>query len=262
MKIKGNLSNGNVPVNEDESIDDLQNGYHIIQKKNAFRYGVDAVLLADFVKTKKNDKVLEIGTGTGIIPILMIARAKERYIPAVIEAVEVQNHMAEMASRSVELNSLQDLIKIKNIDIRNYDKELKKAEYDVVVMNPPYMRTEKGINCPDESRNIACFEVKGTLEELIGSARDLLKTGGKLFMIQRADRLVDVFCAMRAVGIEPKKIRFVQSKPRSKPHLILIMGSRNGGVELIFDDPLIIYEEEGTYTKDALEIYGREQDVT
>lgn len=249
-----------VLINEDESIDDLQNGYHIIQKKNAFRYGVDAVLLADFVKTKKNDKVLEIGTGTGIIPILIAAKANKREMPASIEAVEVQSQMAEMADRSVELNSLQDLIKIRNIDIRNFDSNLKKAEYDIVVMNPPYMRAEKGINCPDESRNIACFEIKGTLEELIESAKDLLKTGGKLFMIHRADRLADVFFAMRTAGIEPKKIRFVQSKPRSKPHLILIMGSRNGGVELKFDDPLIIYEEDGTYTKDVLEIYGREQE--
>lgn len=244
-------------IKEDESLEDLQNGYYLIQKKEGFRFGVDAVLLSDFAKVKKGEKVLEMGSGTGIIPILLAAK----YKPARIEAMEIQEHMAEMGNRSLQLNKLDGFVHISHLDLKDGVSKFGKAVFDVIVTNPPYMKAASGINCPQEERNIACFEVKCTIEDVVNSARDMLRTGGRFYMVHRADRLADIIFAMRTSGLEPKLIRFVQSKPRSKPHLILICGVRNGGPELRFEEPLIIYEEDGSYTEEILRIYGRGDEI-
>ena len=238
---------------EDESLEDLQNGYYLIQKKDGFRFGVDAVLLADFAKIKKGEKVLEMGSGTGIIPILLATR----YNPSKIEAIEIQEPFVEMGNRSLKLNKFDGFVKINHLDLKEGPEFFGKAVFDVVVTNPPYMKAESGINCPQEERNIACFEVKCTIDDVVSSAKELLRSGGRFYMVHRADRLVDIVFAMRNAGLEPKRIRFVQSKPRSKPHLILICGVRSGGPELKVEEPLIIYEEDGSYTEEILRIYGR-----
>ncbi len=240
-------------VFQGETLDDLQNGYSIIQKADSFRYGVDAVLLSDFAEIRNNHSVIDLGTGTGIIPILIYAKKK----PAEITAVEIQKDMAEMAERSVRLNGLQSHIKILNMDLKDAPGLLGKARYDCVVTNPPYVKKECGINNPSETKAIARFEIKCSLEELLSTAKELLKPGGKLFMVHRTDRLADIIYEMRNNGIEPKRIRFVHPSIGKRPNLLLIEGARGGNRELRFMDPLYIHDENGNYTEEIYRIYGR-----
>jgi len=240
-------------IKADECIDDLQNGYMLIQKNDAFKFGVDAVLLADFAEPKRTDHVLEMGTGTGIIPILLYARKQ----PASITALEIQADMADMAQRSIKYNKLEDKINVLNMDLKAAAEKLGKARYDCVVTNPPYVKKEAGINNPTETKAIARFEIACTLQDVVGCAKDLLRSGGKLYMVHRADRLVDIIFEMRNQGVEPKRIRFVHSSIGKRPHLVLIEGSRGGRPELKFMDPLYIYDDKGEYTGEIHRIYGR-----
>ena len=240
-------------IKEDECLDDLQNGYMLIQKNNAFKFGVDAVLLADFALVKRSDKVLEMGTGTGIIPILLHAKKQ----PVSITALEIQEDMADMAQRNIKYNKLEDKISILHMDLKEAPERLGKAIYDCVVTNPPYVKREAGINNPEESKAIARFEITCTLQDVISTAKELLRTGGKFFMVHRADRLVDIIFEMRSQGVEPKRIRFVHSNAGKRPHLILIEGVRGGRPELKFMDPLYIYDSMGEYTEEIHRIYGR-----
>lgn len=240
-------------IKEDECLDDLQNGYMLIQKNNTFKFGVDAVLLADFAQVQRSDHVLEMGTGTGIIPILLHAKKQ----PASITALEIQADMADMAQRNIKYNKLEDKISILHMDLKEAPERLGKANYDCVVTNPPYVKREAGINNPEESKAIARFEITCTLQDVVSTAKELLRTGGKLFMVHRADRLVDIICEMRNQGLEPKRIRFVHSNAGKRPHLILIEGVRGGRPELKFMDPLYIYDSMGEYTEEIHQIYGR-----
>lgn len=240
-------------IKEDESLDDLQNGYMLIQKNNAFRFGVDAVLLADFVEAKRTDEILEMGTGTGIIPILLHAKKQ----PKSITALEIQTDMAEMARRSIQYNHLSETIEVLNMDLKEAAAKLGKARYDCVVTNPPYVKKEGGINNPEETKAIARFEIACTLSDVVNTAKELLKSGGKLFMVHRADRLVDIIYEMRNAGLEPKRLRFVHSNINKRPHLILIEGTRGGRPELRLMDPLYIYDDKGEYTEEIHRIYGR-----
>ncbi|MDF2839867.1 MAG: putative O-methyltransferase [Clostridia bacterium] len=240
-------------IKEDECLDDLQNGYMLIQKNNAFKFGVDAVLLADFAEVKRSECVLEMGTGTGIIPILLHVKKQ----PAAITALEIQGDMADMAKRSIQYNKLEDKIKILHMDLKDAIENLGKANYDCVITNPPYVKREAGINNPTETKALARFEIACTLQDVIGSAKELVRPGGKFFMVHRADRLVDIIFEMRNQGIEPKRIRFVHSNSGKRPHLILIEGVRGGKPELRFMDPLYIYDDKGEYTEEIHRIYGR-----
>ncbi|KUO76797.1 MAG: hypothetical protein APF77_21250 [Clostridia bacterium BRH_c25] len=238
---------------QDETVDDLQNGYKIIQKSHAFRFGVDAVLLADFANIKHEHSVIDLGTGTGIIPILIYAKKK----PSEITAVEIQRDMADMAERSIKLNGLGNNIKVLCMDLKDAPMLLGKARYDCVVTNPPYVKKESGINNPSESKAIARFEIMCSLEEVLMAAKELLKPGGKLFMVHRTDRLADIIYEMRNNGIEPKRIRFVHPSIGKRPNLLLIEGARGGNKELKFMDPLYIRDENGEYTEEIHRIYGR-----
>jgi len=236
-----------------ETIDDLQNGYSIIQKADSFRYGVDAVLLSDFAAVKKEHRVIDLGTGTGIIPILIYAKHK----PKKIAAVEVQPDMAEMAGRSIRLNELEQYIDVFCMNLKEAPQYFGKACFDCVVTNPPYVKKDCGIINPSETKAVSRFEILCTLEDVLETSKELLKPGGKLFMIHRTDRLVDIIYHMRAKGIEPKRIRFIHPSPGKKPNLLLIEGSRGGNAELKFMDPLYIYDEKGQYTEEIHRIYGR-----
>lgn len=240
-------------VFKDETVDDLQNGYRIIQKSHSFRYGVDAVLLADFADIKQKHSVIDLGTGTGIIPILIYARKK----PTEITAVEIQKDMADMAERSIKLNGLEKSIKVLCMDLRDTPEILGKAKYDCVVTNPPYVKKECGINNPSETKAIARFEIMCSLEQVLMTARELLKPGGKLFMVHRTDRLADIIFEMRNNGIEPKRIRFVHPSIGKRPNLLLVEGARGGKKELKFMEPLYIHDNNGEYTKEIHRIYGR-----
>lgn len=240
-------------VRPDETLDDLQNGYFLIQKKEGFRFGVDAVLLADFAALKKTDRVLELGTGTGIISILIHAKKN----PKSITALEIQEEMAEMAKRSIIYNKLEEHIAILPMDLKHAPSKLGKASFNAVVTNPPYMKLGSGIINPSEKQAVSRFEVSCTLEEVLDSAYEVLMPGGRFFMVHRTDRLVDIMFSMRSKGIEPKRIRFVHSRIGKRPHLLLIEGMKGGNPELRFMDPLYIYDDKGKYTKEIHDIYGR-----
>lgn len=242
-----------VNIKEDETVDDLQNGYRLIQKQDTFKFGVDAVLLADFAGVRPGDKAVELGTGTGVIAILVYAKKK----PGSITAVEIQPDIADMAARSIMLNDLQQYIEVKCIDLREAPELLGKARYDCVITNPPYVRRSSGINNPQETKAISRFEIMCTLEDVVHSARELLRPGGKLFMVHRTDRLADIIYTMRSERVEPKRIRFVHPSPGKRPHLLLIEGARGGNPELKFMDPLYIYDGNGEYSEEIYRIYGR-----
>ena len=245
-----------IETNENERIDDLQlNGLKIIQDTTSFCFGVDAVLLSDFCDVKKNAKVLDVGTGTGIIPILLSAKSKA----SSIIGLEIQPQMAQMASRSVKMNNLSDRLSIIEGDIKKYGQYFKKASFDVVVTNPPYTNKGGGLLNALDSKTISRHEVLCSLEDIVAAAADLLVPGGQLAMVHRPERLVDIVCAMRQYGIEPKYIRFVHPKPYKKPNMILIKGTRGGGRELKVMDPLYVYDDNGEYTDEIYKIYGKEK---
>jgi tRNA1Val (adenine37-N6)-methyltransferase len=242
-----------VLIKQGETLDDLQNGYYIIQKEKAFRFGVDAVLLSDFAQIKKSDSVLELGTGTGVISILLYAKKK----PKDITAIEISEDMAEMAKRSVEYNKLCDYIKVFKMDLKEAPAFLGKGKYNAVVTNPPYIKADSGIISPDENQASARFEIYCTLKDVIDASFELLVPGGRFSMVHRTDRLVDILYVMRNKGLEPKRIRFIHSSPDKRPHLLLIEGVRGGKPELKFMEPLYIYDDKGNYTKEIYSIYGR-----
>lgn len=243
-----------IPLKETERIDDLQlKGLKLIQDKNGFCFGVDAVLLANFAKVKKGANVADLGTGTGIIPILIAGKSEAKNIVG----VEIQEDVYEMATRSVKLNSLEDRVKIINTDIKTVDKELEINNYHVVTSNPPYMHAD-GIKNPNDKKAISRHEVKCNLEDVIKAASRLVMPRGKFFMIHRPTRLVDIITLGRKYRLEPKVIQFVHPKPKKAPNLVLVEFVKDGRPELKIMDPLYVYGEDGEYTKELKDIYSNE----
>lgn len=241
-------------LKSDETLDDLQlKGICVIQKKDAFRFGVDAVLLANFAKIKKGAKVIDLCSGTGIVPFILAGKTNASNILG----IEIQDPMVEMAKRSVQYNKLQDKVKFINRDLKDikFLKELPKV--DVVTVNPPYKLKDSGIiNLTDENA-IARHEICCTLEDVIKATKAVLKDNGRIYMIHRPDRLADIICTMRAYKIEPKLIRMVQPNVKKAPNMVLIEGQNNGGTFLKWEAPLYIYNLEGGYTEEIDMIYGR-----
>lgn len=241
-----------------ERIDDLQlKGLKIIQKEDGFCFGIDAVLLANFAKVKDKDKVLDLGTGTGIIPILIAGHTNSNDITA----VEIQEEIADMAKRSVCLNKLEDRINIINDDLKNIDKYLNHNSYDVIVTNPPYIKNKGGLINETDTKAISRHEIKCTLEDVVRISAKLLKHNGKFCMVNRPDRLVDIITLMRKYKIEPKVLRFVHSKEGKDAKLILIQGLKGAKAELKVVDPLYVYDENGNYTKEIDDIYNRREEI-
>lgn len=244
-----------VRINDRERIDDLQlGGLRIIQNVDKFCFGVDAVLLSDFADIRKNHTVLDIGTGTGIIPILLAGKTRAKSVIG----LEIQEEMAEMASRSMVLNNLEDRVKIIHGDIKSYNEYFARSSFDVIVSNPPYTSKGSGLINPHDSKAISRHEILCTLEDVVSAAAALLVPGGQLAMVHRPERLADILCSMRNHGIEPKYLRFVHPKPYKKPNMILVKGNRGGGQELKVLEPLYVYNENGTYSNEINKIYGRE----
>lgn len=242
-----------IKLNENEKIEDLQcNGLKIIQNKKWFCFGMDAVLLTNYCDVKNNSKIVDLGTGTGIIPILL--SGKRNYEKAI--GIEIQEEVAEMAKRSIALNNLEHKIEVLNIDLKETFNYLEPNSFDAVISNPPYKLTNSGIINPTDKKAISRHEIKCTLEDVISKAAKLLKQYGRFYMVHRPDRLADIICLLRKYKLEPKQIRFVHPKIAAKPNMILIRSSKNGNPELKFDPPLYIYGEDGKYTDDVYEIYG------
>lgn len=243
-------------VLEHERVDDLQlNGLKIIQNPKGFCFGIDAVLLSHFASAKSGESVVELGTGTGIIPLLLSAKTEAKKI----SAFEVQSSMADMARRSVAMNGLEDRIEIIEDNLNNALKYFPKSSVDVVVTNPPYMAGERGIESEGDLKRISRHEVLCSLEDVIKVSSQMLKPGGSFYMVHRPMRLVDIVYLMRQHKLEPKVIRLVQPSVDKKPNIMLIKGVRSGKPELKFMDPLIVYKPNGDYTDEIYDIYASAQ---
>ena len=241
-----------VEIKDYERVDDLhRNGYRLIQDPKRFCFGVDAVLLSGFAAAKKGDKVLDLGTGTGIIPILMSAKTQAAHF----SALEIQPESAEMARRSVLLNDLQDKIDIVEGDIKKAAEIFKPSYFDVITTNPPYMNFEGGLKNSFDPKTIARHEVLCSLDHIALAAQKLLKFGGHFYMVHRPHRLTDIMCTLRAHKIEPKKIRFVQPYANREPNMVLIEGVRSGKPMVKVMPTLVIYKDDGTYTDEIIDIY-------
>lgn len=238
-----------------ERVDDLQlNGLSIIQDPNGFCFGIDAVLLSHFVKVKRTHKIVEFGTGTGIIPILLAGKAEFDHL----SAFEVQPEVADMARRSIKLNHLEDRIEVIEANLKDALEHFEKGSIDTIVSNPPYMSTEGGIKNPSDKKAISRHEVLCTLEDIISNASKLLKQGGNLYMIHRPNRLADLIYLCKQYKLEPKEIRMIQPYAHKKPNIFLIRCAKGGRPDLKFHDPLIVRTDQGDYTKEIYEIYGNE----
>ncbi|NLY44415.1 MAG: tRNA1(Val) (adenine(37)-N6)-methyltransferase, partial [Tissierella sp.] len=222
----------------------------ILQNNTKFSYGIDAILLSNFAKPK--GMVMDLGTGTGIIPIRM---ADAKTIQQ-IYAVEIQTDVADLAKKSVELNNLKDKIEILNMDLKDLKNIFPKASFDTITSNPPYMRSGGAIVNPEENFAISRHEIACNFEDIISISNYLLKPLGKIYLVHRPDRLVDIIYTMRQYKIEPKYIRFIQPKANKKPNLILLEGVKGGKSDLKFHDPLIVYDEDGNYLDEIYKIYG------
>lgn len=236
-----------------ERIDDLQrNNYRIIQDPERFCFGMDAVLLSGFAKAKEGDHVIDLGTGTGIIPILMEAKTKASNLVG----LEIQPESADMAQRSVELNYLEKKIRIVTGDIREASSIFGAATFDVVTSNPPYMTEHHGITNEKSPKAIARHELLCTLEDVICQAAKLLRPGGSFYMVHRPFRLVDIMVLMREYHLEPKRMKLVYPYIDKDPNMVLIEGLRGGRPRMTVEKPLIVYKEPGVYTDEIYEIYG------
>ncbi|APQ97222.1 tRNA1(Val) (adenine(37)-N6)-methyltransferase [Clostridium botulinum] len=242
-------------IKEDETLDNLQlKGIHVIQKKQAFRFGIDAVLLANFPTIKNGAKVVDLCSGTGIIPFILAGKTNASNIIG----IEIQKEIADMANRSIKYNNLQEKVKFIEGDLKNF-KLLKDIEkVDVVTVNPPYKTQGTGIININDKNAISRHEICCTLDDVVKAAKVLLKDKGKLYMIHRPDRIVDIMNVMRKYYIEPKLIRTIHPAVDKAPSMILIEGQKNGGKFLKWDRPLYIYDENNKYTNEVKRIYGIE----
>lgn len=241
-------------VKDGETLDDLQlKDICIIQKREGFRFGIDAVLLANFANVKKKHKEMDLCTGTGIVPFII----KGKKEPEKIVGLEIQNKFVEMANRSIKINGFNDTMEFLHGDLK--DKELLKSigRFDVVTVNPPYKLEKSGIVNPNDKYAIARHEVMCNLDNVIEACRIVLKDNGRLYMVHRPERLADIFCIMRKYKIEPKRVQMVHPNTKKPANILLVEGQRDGGAYLKWEPPIYVYNDDGSFSKEINEIYGR-----
>ena len=242
-----------IELKEGERLDDLhRNGFQIIQNKEKFCFGMDAVLLSGFAKVKEGEKVLDIGTGTGIIPILLAAKTPGQHFTG----LEIQPESADMARRSVALNHLEEKISIVEGDVREADQLFSAASFDVITSNPPYMTGSHGLVNPDMPKAIARHEICCTLEDLVSQTEKLLRPGGRFFMVHRPFRLAEIMTVLTAHHLEPKRMRLVYPFVDKEPNMVLMECIRGGKPRITVEKPLIVYKEPGVYQDEIYTIYG------
>ncbi len=242
-----------IDLNENERIDDLQrNGYQIIQKKDGFCFGMDAVLLSGFAQVKPEEKALDLGTGTGIIPILLEAK----YEGIHYTGLEIQEEMADMARRSVVLNHLEEKVSIVTGDIKEASRLFGAASFDVVTSNPPYMNDSHGLKNPDLPKAIARHEVLCTLEDVVREAARLLRPGGRFYMVHRPRRLIEIITVLKEHKLEPKRMKLVHPYVDREANMVLIEAVRGGKSMVKVEAPIIVYREPGVYTDQIYTVYG------
>lgn len=242
-----------IDLKDNERIDDLQrNGYKIIQKRDGFCFGMDAVLLSGFANVKQGEKALDLGTGTGIIPLLLEAK----YQGSHYAGLEIQEEMAEMAARSVALNRLEDKISIVTGDIKEASRLFGAASFDVVTSNPPYMNDAHGLKNPDLPKAIARHEVLCSLEDVVREASRLLRPGGRFYMVHRPHRLAEIITALKKQRLEPKRMKLVHPFVDKEANMVLIEAVRGGRSMIKVEAPVVVYKEPGVYTDEIYTIYG------
>ena len=238
---------------ENERLDDLQrNGLKIIQKTDGFCFGMDAVLLSGFASVKPGERALDLGTGTGIIPLLLSAKTKGDHFTG----LEIQTEIMKMAQRSVALNGLEKKIDIIQGDIKEASRIFGAASFDVVTSNPPYMNDAHGLKNPGDVKAISRHEVLCTLEDVVREGTKALKPGGRFYMVHRPHRLAEIITVMRQYKLEPKRMKFVHPFADKDANMVLIEAVRGGGAWLKPEPPVIVYKEPGVYTDEIYEIYG------
>ena len=243
----------NIVIYDYERLDDLhRNNYKIIQRPNHFCFGIDAVLLSSFCKVKEDDNCLDLGTGTGIIPILLEAKSKGKKF----FGIDIQKESVYMAKRSVLFNNLQTKIEILEGDIRNLSGLFNSNSFDVITSNPPYMNDGGGIKNNFSPKAIARHEILCSLEDVCKTASSLLKQGGKFYMIHKPFRLIDIVCNLRKFNLEPKVIQFVHPYLKKEPTMVLIEAIKGAKSMVKVLEPLVVYTDDGKYTDDIFRIYN------
>lgn len=242
-----------IELKDEERLDDLQrNGYQIIQKKDGFCFGMDAVLLSGFAAVKPGEKAVDLGTGTGIIPILLEAKYEGEHYTG----LEIQDEVAEMAARSVALNHLEERVSIVKGDIKEASRLFGAASFDVVTSNPPYMNDAHGLKNPDLPKAIARHEVLCTLDDVAREAAKLLRPGGRFYMVHRPHRLIEIITALTKYKLEPKRMKMVHPFVDKEANMVLIEAVRGGKSMIKVEAPIVVYREPGVYTQEIYDIYG------
>lgn len=242
-----------IELKEDERIDDLQrNHLKIIQKTNGFCFGMDAVLLSGFASVKQGERAIDLGTGTGIIPILLSAKTEGKEFVG----LEIQEEMADMAARSIAMNQIEDRVKITRGDIKEAGTIFGRASFDVITSNPPYMNDAHGLKNPDLPKAIARHEVLCTLDDVVRSAAELVRPGGRFYMVHRPHRLAELITTLKQYKMEPKRIKMVHPYQNKDANMVLIESVRGGRSMVKVEAPIIVYKEVGVYTEEICQIYG------
>lgn len=240
-------------LRENERIDDLQrNGYKIIQNPSKFCFGMDAVLLSGFAQVKKDERALDLGTGTGIIPLLLSAKTEGIHFTG----LEIQEESADMARRSVALNGLEEKIEIVTGDIKDASARFGASSFDVITTNPPYMIDDHGLKNDNEAKTIARHEILCDLEDVLRESSRILKTHGRFYMVHRPFRLAEILGKMSEYRLEPKRMRLVYPYIDKEPNMVLIEGLKDGRARMTVEKPLIVYREPGVYMPEIHDIYG------
>nr|WP_263314365.1 tRNA1(Val) (adenine(37)-N6)-methyltransferase [Mammaliicoccus sp. Marseille-Q6498] len=239
-------------LNKGERLDQLlREDFEIIQNDEVFSFSTDALLLGEFVKVRNKDYVMDLCTGNGIIPLLLAHKSQSK-----IKAIEIQEALVDMAQRSVEYNQLENQISIELLDLKKVTTVYPPSTFDVVTVNPPYFKENQQMKHQKEAHKIARHEIYCTLEDVVRAGKHLLKQGGKLVMVHRADRLMDVLSTFRQFNIEPKRLRMVYSTPLKKEAVTILVEGRSGGQSgLKIEQPFYIYNEALEYSKEMKEVY-------
>ena len=240
-------------LKENERIDELhRNGYQIIQNPKGFCFGMDAVLLSGYAVVKEGEHVLDLGTGTGIIPILLEAKTKGRYFIG----LEIQEDVVDMAKRSVKLNRLEEKVEIVHGNIKDASQIFGRSVFDVVTCNPPYMNDAHGLKNPDRSKAIARHEVLCTLEDVVREAAGLLKPGGRFYMVHRPHRLIEIIIMLTKYKLEQKKMKMVHPFVDREANMVMIESVRGGHPMMKVEAPVVVFERPGVYSEEIRTTYG------
>lgn len=240
-------------IKDDECIDDLQRaGLYIIQKKQGFKFGMDAVLLSGYANIHKGENVIDLCSGNGIVPLLLHAKTEAGRICG----MEIQPEIADMAKRSVVYNNLENRIEMVCGDVKEASGIFGKASFEVVTVNPPYMKADAGLKNPNDSKAIARHEVKLSLEELANSINELLVPKGRVYMIHRPFRLTEIIDTFHKNNLEIKRLRMVYPFIDKEPNMVLMEAIKGAKPYLVNEKPLIVYKKPQEYTEEILETYG------